>query len=106
MLLAAQRVAQHLQGIMRPEFLANRTLQAAVEREISILGEAAGRVSEEFKTEHPDLSWHRLVKLRNYYMHAYERLDAREVWATAIRFIPRVVTMVTALLPLDDEETE
>jgi uncharacterized protein with HEPN domain len=106
MLLAAQRVADHLRGITETVFLTNRTIQAAVEREVSILGEAAGRLSTGFRTAHPDLPWRRLVQLRNFYVHAYERLDAREVWATATRFVPRIGRMVAALIPSEEEEAE
>lgn len=77
--LAAEHVSLHLQGVTRDGFLNNRTAQAAVEREISIIGEAAGRLSTEFRTAHPELPWKRLIKLRNFYMHACERLDAKEV---------------------------
>lgn len=45
MLLASQRIAKHIESATRAEFLSNRTIQAAVEREISILGEAASRLS-------------------------------------------------------------
>ena len=48
----------------------------------------------------------RLVGLRNFYVHGYERLDANEVWATAKRFVPRIGEQVKALIPPDDDPTE
>ena len=105
-LLAAERITVHLQGISRSAFLQNRTVQAAVEREISIIGEAAGRVSPEFMSTHTELPWKRLVQLRNFYMHAYERLDAREVWATATRLIPRIKEQLTLLIPSPEEPVD
>lgn len=106
MLLAVERVAMHISNIDRAAFLSNRTIQAAVEREIAILGEAAGRLSAGFKAAHPELPWGRLIQLRNFYVHAYERLDAKEVWGTATRFVPRVGRMIAPLIPEEGEGSE
>ena len=99
MALAAKRVAEHLAGITRADFLSNRTVQAAVEREISILGEAAGRISQAYRNVHTEVPWARVIHLRNFYTHAYDLLDPRETWITARRFVPRVERLVAALVP-------
>jgi uncharacterized protein with HEPN domain len=49
------------------------------------------------------MPWGRLVKLRNFYIHTYERLDATEVWGTANRLIPRVGRLAVDLIS-DDKE--
>jgi Uncharacterized conserved protein len=104
--LAVRRVAEHITGVTRTDFLASRTIQAAVEREISILGEAAGRVSEGFRNAHSDIPWMRIIRLRHFYTHAYERLDAREVWTTARRFIPQLERVLSALVQSEETETQ
>lgn len=106
MRLAAQRVADHISNATRAEFLASRTLQAAVEREIEILGEAAGRLSDAFRAAHPEVPWARITRLRNFYAHAYARLDAREVWTTARRFVAHVARLIENPRATEGEETE
>lgn len=102
--LAAERVAQHIAGMTKSEFLADEKTRAAVEREITIMGEAAGRVSAELKSGHPDVQWARLVKLRNFYIHGYDRLSSAEVWGTATRLVPRVGRLVARLITDEDLE--
>ena len=46
----------HIAG--RPErFEADPVLQAAAQRWLEIIGEAAARLSDAFKAEHPDVAW-------------------------------------------------
>jgi hypothetical protein len=58
MQLAARHVAEHVADPTPEQFLSNRTAQAAVEREISILGEAAANWSA-FGLSFFDASKHR-----------------------------------------------
>ena len=102
--LASERMARYIEGMTLAEFLADDKTRAAVEREITITGEAAGRVSAEFKSAHADLPWARLVQLRNFYMHGYERLSPEEVWGTARRLAPQVERIIARLVQADDSK--
>ncbi len=84
----------------------NRTVQAAVEREVSIIGEAANRLSTDFKSLHPEIPFMRLIQLRNFYVHAYDRLDPQEVWRTVTRLLPRIGDQIIELLPPTDTECD
>jgi uncharacterized protein with HEPN domain len=102
--IAAGDVAEYIAGMRLADFLTDSKTKAAVERQLIIIGEAANRVSHEFKSEHPEIPWKRLAQIRNFYVHGYERLRAEEVWSTAHRFIPRVGRLVTSLIPADEDE--
>jgi uncharacterized protein with HEPN domain len=62
------------------------------------MGEAATKMSGEFKAQHPEVPWARIVRLRNFYVHAYERLTPEEVWGTATRLVPKIARLVAPLL--------
>lgn len=104
MRLAATDIADYIAGMRLADFLADKKTQAAVERELITLGEAANRVAAEFKAQNPEVPWKRLAQIRNFYVHGYERLKPEDVWGTAKRFVPRVLRLVTPLVPPDDEE--
>ena len=55
MLEAASRARVFIRGMTRKRFLANLKTQAAVVRQIEVIGEAAKRVSEQFRLEHPEV---------------------------------------------------
>lgn len=44
-------------------------LRAAVERQLTIVGEATRRMREAFRTTHPEIEWRSIVGLRNVLMH-------------------------------------
>lgn len=104
--LAAEDIADFVSGLTLQEFLSDAKTRFAVERQLITMGEAATRISDEFKARHAHIPWARIVHLRNFYVHAYERLTPEEVWGTATKLVPRVGRMVTPLVPNDDAETE
>jgi uncharacterized protein with HEPN domain len=91
---AAKRVAGYIAGVQRAEFLTNDMMKAAVVREIEIIGEAASRISKEFKEEHSQVPWRDLSQLRNFYIHGYDQIKYESVWNTARRTVPQVAELV------------
>jgi len=47
---------------------------------IVIIGEAAARISNATREQHPDLPWRRVIGMRNAVVHAYFQVDWEEVW--------------------------
>jgi len=64
-----------------------------------VLGEAAKRLSSEFRSRHHDVPWSDMAGMRDKLIHAYEAVDYDEVWSTATKDIPELLTWVTPLLP-------
>jgi len=58
-------------------------LQNAIIRELEVLGEAAGRVSGEFVTAHPEIPWKEATGIRHKLIHDYFDVDLGIVWRTA-----------------------
>lgn len=64
----------------RGTFLSDPKTQEAVAYELLKLGEAANRVSKQFRREQADFPWSRLVDLRNEIVHEDFRVDADSLW--------------------------
>ncbi|HQO34922.1 MAG TPA: DUF86 domain-containing protein, partial [bacterium] len=71
MLDAAKAATQFTQGLKYAEFLANRMIRNAVERNLEIIGEAARCVSRDVRTDLPDIPWSSMIALRNVLAHEY-----------------------------------
>ncbi|MBZ0254344.1 MAG: DUF86 domain-containing protein [Candidatus Methylomirabilis sp.] len=103
-LLAARRVLRFCDGVTRAEFLKNEILQNAVMRPIQIVGEAARKISPEFKAAHPEIPWTGMIGLRNKLVHEYFRVDLERVWDVIEADIPPLVPMIEPLVPPPDPE--
>jgi len=63
----------------------------AVERNFEIIGEAAARISEDFKMNHPQIEWRILKDFRNFIIHEYFGIDNEIIWDTIQIRLPEVL---------------
>jgi len=66
----------HIAGQDRESFLADVTTRAAVLHELTVIGEGASRLTEEFRIRHPEVPWAKIVAFRNFIVHEYFGLEA------------------------------
>ena len=52
------------------------------------IGEAVARLSDEFKTSHPEVEWRRIYGMRCHLVHGYEMFDAEIAWDAIENNIP------------------
>ncbi|MDY7104726.1 MAG: HepT-like ribonuclease domain-containing protein [Actinomycetota bacterium] len=77
-------------GRDRARFMADPVAQAAAQRWLEIIGEAAARLSDEFKASHPDVAWRDLVGTRNVLAHGYFNVDHSIVWSAVVKDVPEL----------------
>lgn len=82
-------------------YLQDRMLRGAVERHIEIIGEAAGRISREFQSAHPEIPWAKIIAQRNVLAHDYGEIKHERIWAVAIHHIPDLIVRLEPMTPLD-----
>lgn len=99
MLNAAQGVVSHLHGVTYEQYSADENLRLATERRIEIIGEAARRVTSDFKEAHPEIPWRLIVDQRNVLIHSYDEVEDERIWRLAMGEIPRLIEQLTTLLP-------
>ncbi len=102
-LIAARKAIGFLQGISRTQFEGSELHQAAVIRPLEIIGEAAGRVSEETRQSHPEIPWQQMIGMRNRLIHEYFRIDVEAVWDTVHKDLPELITLIEPLIPPESE---
>ena len=77
----------------------DRILSLAVIKDIEILGEAANRISEEFKEEHDEIPWRVIVATRNRLIHGYFDIDLDVVWKTIEQSLPPLLKELRKIVP-------
>ncbi|HEX9813427.1 MAG TPA: DUF86 domain-containing protein, partial [Myxococcota bacterium] len=85
---AIEKIERFLCGLDRDAFLQDDRTVDAVVRNLEIIGEAAGRLSEEFRSSHPGIEWRRMVGLRNRIVHDYFGIDLEIVWTILEQELP------------------
>ncbi len=95
---SARKIRTYIEGAARDEFLCDTRLQDSVVRRLEIIGEAAGRVSTEFRQKHPDIPWAAIRGMRNRMVHRYDDIDMDIVWETVQRDIPHLIQMIEAVV--------
>ena len=97
MLQAARDAAGIVSGASREKFLRDRVGMLALERCMELIGEAARRVSDTFRKQHPQIPWKEMIGLRNILAHDYGRIDHDRLYATAVKEIPGLIVVLEAL---------
>lgn len=64
----------------RETFDRDKMLRVWCLHHIVIIGEAAARVSEPTRTQHPEVPWRAVIGMRNAVVHGYFQVDWQEVW--------------------------
>jgi len=79
-------------------FLKNEVLQNAVIRMLTIIGEAANKVSKDTRQNIPKVEWEDIIGMRNRLVHEYFRVNLSLVWETIRQDLPALLTEVEEVL--------
>ena len=75
----------------------NPVIQAAAQRWIEVLGEAASHVSDETQAAHPEVPWRDMIGTRIILAHAYFHIDQDIIGHVVNRDIPVLRTQLAAI---------
>ena len=104
MLIAARDARLFVSGLTRRQFDASRLHQNAVVKALEIIGEAAGRISEEARKAHPEIPWGEIIGMRNRLVHGYFEVDWEKVWDTVRHDLPPLIAMIEPLVPPEEPD--
>jgi uncharacterized protein with HEPN domain len=95
---AAGHVAEFLRETNFEGFRESELVRSAVVQKLTIIGEAAARISGDLRSRYPEIPWPQVVAFRNILVHAYFGTDWSEVWRTAKVDCPALRTKVLGIL--------
>ena len=83
MLFYARKIQEHVQGLTRAEFEENELIAAGIVYYLQVIGEAASRVSKEYRQIQPSIPWDSIARMRNRLVHNYFDINYTVVWLAA-----------------------
>ena len=96
---AARLVLEFTEGMDQAAFLDDIKTQSSVLHQLKVLGEAVKRLSDEFRSRHPEIPWTLMAGMRDKLIHGYDIVDLEEVWMTANRDVPDLLHWLEPHLP-------
>ncbi len=102
MLDMARKARRLVEGKRREHFDRDEALRLALAHLEQIIGEAARRVSREFRERHPQVPWKAIVGMRHKVVHDYLDVDEDVVWDTVKNELAPLITELERILPPED----
>ncbi len=99
MLDAARAIGEFAAGKRYRDYQSDRMLRGAVERHVEIIGEAANKISEAFRSAHPQIPWRGIINQRNVLVHEYGEIRHDLMWKVVTVRIPELIVLLEPLLP-------
>lgn len=92
------RIQSCISDLDFPDFMKQPLVQDAVLRNLQVLAESTQRLSENFKSTHPEIEWYKIAGLRNILVHDYLSINLATVWGVVKEKLPELhVPIRTAL---------
>ena len=97
-LQVVEKCEPYLSGLTFDEFYEDEPLHYMVVHFIQTVGEVAGRLSPEFREEHPEFPVVKAKSMRNRIIHEYDQINWHIVWETAPEDFSELKKIVQAIL--------
>ena len=99
-----EKILEYSEDIDYEEFITSSMIFDAVVRNFEIIGEATKNISDEIKSEFPDIPWSDMIGMRNILIHSYFGVDYLIVWNT-IELLPNLLREITQVLQVYEDES-
>lgn len=98
----ANKATEFVQDLTREDFDNNELLRLSLTHLLQVIGEAARRVSPDFRAAHPQIDWKAIVGMRSKLVHDYLNVDEDIVWDTVTNELPSLIEELEKILSSND----
>ena len=98
MLDYAREAITMMTGKTRADLDTDRILGLATLRCLEIIGEAASRIPESVRQQHPQITWAQIIGMRNRLVHGYDLVDYDIIWNTVTEDLPPLIAELEKIL--------
>jgi uncharacterized protein with HEPN domain len=95
---AIRRILRYTSGVSKLELEINDEKLSAILYQITIIGEATKRLSQEVRQQHPEIPWREMAGMRDVIVHEYDQLDFDVVWDVVENKSSELLALLDSLL--------
>ena len=95
---AVEKILRYTDGMTFEQFLADDRTVDAVVRNLTVIGEAARHIPDDFTAGHPEIPWKEMRGIRNVVVHEYFGVSKTIVWETTKRDLPVLLPSLRGVL--------
>ena len=96
---AGRLVVTFAHGMTKDAFLEDIKTQSSVLYQLTVIGEAVKRLSQDFRAQHSEIPWALIAGMRDHLIHGYDIVDWDEVWKTTTQDVPDLLIRLEPFLP-------
>ena len=98
MIISANKIIQYTNKLDFDGFIDDDKTIDAVIRNFEIIGEAANRISPEFRNKYPKVEWQRMRGFRNRIVHEYFGIDYEIVWSIIEYYLTDLISELKTVI--------
>ena len=98
MVNAAKRILKFAEGLDKSTLATNEEKQSTILYQVIVIGEATKRLSLEFRTQHPEIPWKDIARMRDILAHQYDRINLNSLSNVIQTDIPELLELLEPLL--------
>lgn len=95
---STEAILQFVEGATFDVFMSNKMMFAASIQHLTIIGEAASKLTLELRSEHPEVNWQKMIGMRNVLIHKYFGMDEVVIWKTIEEDLPTLKSQIETIL--------
>ncbi|WP_293286330.1 MULTISPECIES: DUF86 domain-containing protein [unclassified Allomuricauda] len=99
MIESVQKIMTYTRDMSFDQFKSDSKTVDAVIRNFEVIGEAANRLTENYKNNNPEIEWSHLRGFRNRIVHEYFGIDLEIVWHIIEENLPELLTVLKNKYP-------
>jgi uncharacterized protein with HEPN domain len=101
---SSREAVGYAQGRTRKDLETDRPFTHSLVRCLEVVGEAASKISKEFRQAHPQIAWDDMISMRHKLIHAYFKINLNIVWRTVQEELPTLIAELEKILEKDSTE--
>lgn len=95
---AMDKIEKYIKNLDKDSFTDNEMVVDAVLRNLEIIGEAAGNISDDIKNKYSNIPWRRMIGLRNIVIHDYFGVDLNIIWKIIKVNLPETKPLINKVM--------